>query len=125
MEILLFCLGFLISHIISLVMRAKTTYTDYKLLEVQHLYSAVNLVQYKYHAIKILELAYEEAAETNPSKTEECKMVVAKIHEKFDSFGDSYIQELINKLPYKTQYNDWASAIVYAEQLITNSKVKK
>jgi hypothetical protein len=87
-------------------------------MELKFLLGAMSLIQYKHHAIMILELTYAEAAEKDPSKLEECKKIVAKIHEKFDGFGDSWIESLIDKLPYKTEYTDWKTARVYVEQLI-------
>lgn len=93
-------------------------------METQILLAALSLIQYKYHAIKILEIAYDASSKKYPSKNEEYNLVVAKIHEKFDSYGESWIKLLMSRLPYKTQYNDWKSALAFAEQLLTNNKQK-
>jgi hypothetical protein len=86
-------------------------------MEVQLLMMSFTLIQYKYHAISIIKISYSE----EPEKKEECEAIVAKIHEKFDSYGESWIQELRSRLPYKTEYNDWKSALVYVEGLINNN----
>ena len=90
----------------------------YQKLEFQMLTAAGSLSQYKHHAIKIVEIAYAE----DPTKAEEFKQVEQKIHEKFDSYSDTFIKSLISKLPYKTEYNDWRSALQYTERLINTSK---
>ena len=84
----------------------------------QLLFIAASLIQYKYHAIKIIEISYSN----EPDKQKECEEIVAKIHEKFDAYGDSWIEYMKSRLPYNTEYSDWKTAIQYAEQLLIKSR---
>ena len=97
----------------------------FKTIEHSLLLSATELIQYKHHAIKILELSYDKAAEEDKTKTEEFKQIVQKINEKFDSYGESWIQYLIARLPYKTEYKDWKTGLAYIEGLLSINKIKK
>lgn len=94
----------------------------FKAMEMQFLFAAFGLIQYKYQAIHILKVAYDAAAEKDPSKKEEYEEVESKIHQKFDGFGDSWVQDLKNRLPYDTEYNDFNSALRYVERLINEKK---
>ena len=89
----------------------------YKQMEVQYLIAGLSLMQYKHHAAKIVEIAYLG----EPDRKYECKRVIERINEKFDEYSEAWVSDLITKLPYKTQYNDWKSALVYAEQLIKDN----
>jgi hypothetical protein len=113
-----FMLGFLFCGLLVEITKAFSIRQSFVILERQFLLGAMYLIQFKYHAIQILELSYAEAAETNPEKTEECKVVVTKIHEKFSQFGDTWVANFVKLLPYKTEYNDWNSAILYVERLL-------
>lgn len=112
---LAFILGVVLGFLSFEILRTFVVLSTYRQLEAQMLFIAMSLIQYKYHAIKIIEISYSE----EPNKKQECEQIVAKIHEKFDAFGDSWVQSLIQKLPYKTEYNDWKTAILYADKLIT------
>lgn len=94
----------------------------FKHMEKQLLLSGLSLIQYKFHALKILEIAYDAAEEKYPSKAEEYKLVVEKVNQKFDGYGEEWIKLLISRLPYKTEYRDWKTALVYAERLLSNRK---
>lgn len=118
MEFVYFFVGVIATVIFYQTARNLSWIASYKQMEIQFLFSALNLMQYKHHAIKIIEISYADQEE----KSEECKQIVKKIHEKFDAFGEYWIQDLIKRLPYKTEYNDWKSATLYAEQLINNNK---
>lgn len=114
MYLLTFILGILCGFILFEILKNYVLLNVFQRLEMQMLLIAMNLIQYKYHAIKIIEIAYS----SEPDKKEECEKIVSKIHEKFDGYGDIWIQNLIAHLPYKTQYINWKTAIQYAEQLI-------
>jgi hypothetical protein len=122
MNFFYFCMGFLFCGFLFEILKAFSIKESFIIVEKQFLLGAMYLIQFKYHAIQILELSYAEAAETKPEKAEECKVVVAKIHEKFNSFGDTWVKNFIALLPYKTEYNDWNSAILYVERLINKDK---
>lgn len=120
--ILSFVFGFIVCLFgLSASINLVTTNT-FKLMEKQILLSGLSLVQYKFHALKILEIAYDAAEEKYPSKAEEYKIVVEKVNEKFDGYGEEWIKLLISRLPYKTEYSDWKTALAYAERLLTNRK---
>lgn len=90
-------------------------------MERSFLSGAISLIQFKYHAIAILEIAYSEEIEKDPTKKKELDEIVEKIHEKFDGFADSWVKQLISTLPYKPEYNDWQGALLFVEQLIKNN----
>ena len=115
---LFFILGFVCTCIIFELFKSLALFASFKKLEAQLLFVASSLVQYKYHAIKIVEIAYS----ADDEKKEECANIVAKIHEKFDGYGDKWVESLKVNLPYATQYNDWKSAIQYFEQLLIKVK---
>jgi hypothetical protein len=87
-------------------------------MERNFLSGAMSLIQFKYHAIAILEIAYSEQIEKDPSRKEELDQIVEKIHEKFDGYADSWVKQTISLLPYKPEYNDWAGALLFVERLI-------
>lgn len=120
--ILSFIAGFFACIFIVSVSINATFVGTFKHMEKQILLSAISLMQYKFHALKILEIAYDAAEEKYPSKAEEYKLVVAKVNEKFDGYGEEWIKLLISRLPYKTEYSDWKTALAYAERLLTNRK---
>ena len=119
---LYYIFGFVSCMLLYEIVKNYAIYYSFRAMELQFLFGALSLIQYKYHAIRIIEACYEEAALTDATKAEECKLVVAKIHEKFDGYGHSWIESLIARLPYKTEYNDWNSAILYGERLLTMNK---
>jgi len=122
MNFFYFALGFLFCGLLFETIKIFSIRQSFVVVERQFLLGAMYLIQFKYHAIQILELAYAESAETNPQKSEECKQVVAKIHEKFNEFGNTWVTNFVRMLPYKTEYNDWNSAIQYVEKLLNEGK---
>lgn len=90
-------------------------------MERNFLAGAISLIQYKYHAIAILEIAYSEQIEKDPSTKKELDEIVDKIHEKFDGYADSWVKQMISLLPYKPNYNDWQGALLHAQQLIKHN----
>jgi hypothetical protein len=118
MWILTFILGVVVGFLFFETLKSIVLLNSFRQLEAQLLFAAMSLLQYKYHAIKIIEISYSN----EPDKKEECEKIVAKIHEKFDGFGDSWIENLRQRLPYKTEYSDWKSAIQYVEELINKAK---
>jgi hypothetical protein len=90
-------------------------------MERSFLTGALSLIQFKYHAIAILEIAYSKEIENDPSKKEELDEIVKKIHEKFDGYADSWVKQTISLLPYKPEYNDWQSALLFVERLIKSN----
>jgi hypothetical protein len=122
MNFFYFALGFLFCGLLFESLKVFSIKQSFIIVERQFLLGAMYLIQFKYHAIQVLELAYEEAAESHPEKREEGKLVVSKIHEKFNEFGNTWVTNFIKLLPYKTQYNDWNSAIQYVEKLLNEGK---
>ena len=122
MNFFYFCAGFLFCGLLFESLKVFSIKQSFVIVEKQFLLGAMYLIQFKYHAIQVLELAYEEAAETHPEKKEEGKLVVAKIHEKFNEFGNNWVTNFIKLLPYKTEYNDWNSAILYVEKLLNEGR---
>jgi len=122
MNFFYFALGFLFCGLLFETLKILSIRQSFVVVERQFLLGAMYLIQFKYHAIQILELAYAEAAEINPEKNEECKKVIDKIHEKFNEFGNTWVINFTRMLPYKTEYNDWNSAIQYVEKLLNEGR---
>lgn len=124
MSFIMFLLGVATTAIFYEGTRALKLFGAFKQVELLFLFAALNLVQYKYHAIKILEISYMDEIEKNPDKKKELEQIISKIHSKFDSYGDSFVERLQKSLPYKTAYNDWKTAMLYAQELITKEKLQ-
>lgn len=118
MYIIVFILGICVGFLLLEMLKSFVILNVFRQLETQILFIAITLNQYKFHAMKIVEIAYS----ADENKKEECEQILSKIQQKFDSYGDSLIENLISRLPYKTEYNDWKTAIVYIDQLITKNK---
>jgi hypothetical protein len=93
-------------------------------MEKQFLLGAINLLQYKYHTIQLINIVYERAAEEDKKYIEEHKMVVNKLEERFNFFGDILIQNMQNSFPYNLEYKSWKEALDYANKLFNNDKLK-
>lgn len=94
----------------------------FKHTEKKLLFISLSLLEYKYHAIEIINIVYDKAIEEDEAKKEEKKKVVEKIHEKFSYFGDEWIRSLKKLLPFETEYNNWKEAIEYADKLFNNKR---
>lgn len=90
-------------------------------MERNFLTGALSLIQFKYHAIAILEIAYSKEIENDPTRKEELDEIVKKIHEKFDGFADSWVKQMISLLPYKPEYDNWETALLFVERLIKSN----
>lgn len=123
MWIFSFLLGMILTMALYEGSRAYKLFSAFKRVELLFLFSALSLMQYKFHAIKILEISYMDDIEKNPEKKKELDAIILKIEEKFNSYGDSFVDILNNYLPYKTTYSDWKTALVYANELITKEKL--
>jgi hypothetical protein len=86
-------------------------------MEHRFLLGAINLLQYKYQALQLMEIVYERAAEDDPKYLEEKKQVLNKIEEKYDLFANLWIVEMQKIVPYNLQYKNWKEALEYADKL--------
>jgi len=84
---------------------------------------SLSLLQYKFHAMQIIEIVYDKASEQDSSAEKEKQEVIKKINDKFNAFGDNWIKDLKSNLPHKTNYNNWSEAIEYADKLINNKRL--
>jgi hypothetical protein len=112
------CTGFLLIDIMKKYLLLRT----FILSEKQLLMLSMSLIEFKYQAINMVNIAYERLAEENPSNIEEQKLIIEKIHQKFNLFGDAWINNLKNYLPYNTEYNNWQQAIEHVQKLITKNR---
>lgn len=117
-----FMLGFVSAYLLYRILRTIVIFAFFREMEIKFLYAAGGLEQYKHHAIKIVEISYSELCQQDPEKIKERDAIVKSINEKFDSFGDSWVNDLKQKLPYKTEYFDWKSALKYASRLLITDK---
>jgi hypothetical protein len=112
------CTGFLLIDIMKKYLLLRT----FILSEKQLLMLSMSLIEFKYQAINMVNIVYERLAEENPSNIEEQKLIIEKIHQKFNLFGDAWINNLKNYLPYNTEYNNWQQAIEHVQKLITKNR---
>lgn len=95
---------------------------SFKLAEKNLLFISLSLLKYKYHAIELINIVYDKAAEGDETKAIEKTKVIEKIHEKFSQFGDEWIFNLKKTLPFETEYSNWKEAIDYADKLFSNKR---
>ncbi len=122
MEIFLFLSGMFFGFLIINFFKIVLITNAFLNAERQLLFMAMNLIQFKYHAIGIIEIVYNRASEESPEYLKEKDEVIAKIHEKFNHFGNMWVESVKNNLPHQTKYNNWAQAIEYAEKLFIKNK---
>lgn len=120
MLILIFFAGMVSGFLIIDIMKRILILNTFNLAEKQLLLMSMSLIQYKYECINIIKIVYERAAEEDAKYAVESKQVIDKIHEKFNYFGDEWINQLKKYLPYETKYNNWHEAVEYLEKLINN-----
>lgn len=122
MNIFMFISGMLFAFLLIDVMKKTIILRAFNNAEKDMLLISMSLLQYKYHAIQLMEIVYDRAAEQNPEIVSEKKEVVKKIHEKFLLFGNIWIEKLKLGLPYETKYKNWPDAVEYAEKLLNNDR---
>lgn len=91
-------------------------------LEIKFLIGSANLVQFKDHALKILEIVYDKAGESDPQFIEDYKKIVAAVEEKYEEIGDNWIKELQKTLGYEIEYKNWKQATKYIDRLLKATK---
>lgn len=91
----------------------------------QFLLGSLYLLQYKYHVIEIINIVYDRASESDSSYDEERKKVLNSIEEKYNSFGNVWVNQLKGLLPYNLEYKNWKEAIEYGNTLFNKREQKK
>ena len=118
MNYLWFAFGFISCYIFFELAKSFLIINSFMKMEKFLILSSMNLLQYKYHAIQLMKIVYDKAAEQDPASIEEGKQVINKIEERFDHIGNLFVVVMQNSLPYKLKYKSWKEAIEYAETLI-------
>lgn len=122
MEIILFLLGMFSAFIMISFFKNILLVNAFVNAERQLLLISMSLLQYKYQAISLIEIVYDKAIESDEKYSLEKKQVIEKIHEKFNFFGDQWVESLKNNLPHEIKYNNWIEAVEYAEKLINRKR---
>lgn len=122
MLIFIYFAGMLSSFLLIDIMKRILILSTFNLAEKKLLLMSMSLIQYKYECINIIKIVYERAAEEDTKYIDEANKVISKIHEKFNYFGDEWIKQIKNYLPYETKYNNWQEAVEYLEKLINKDK---
>lgn len=125
MFFLWFCLGFLACYLLFEIGKKAVILDAFKRIELQFLLGSLYLLQYKYHVIQIIEIVYDRAEEDKKEYAEERKKVINSIEQKFNSYGNVWINQLQGLIPYKLQYKNWNEAIEYSNKLLNNRRYKK
>lgn len=122
MNFIFFFLGMLFCFLLMQFFKTFLIFHSFKLAEKNLLFISLSLLKYKYHAIELMNIVYDKAAEDDENKIIEKTKVIEKIHEKFSQFGDEWIINLKKTLPFETEYNNWKEAIDYADKLFNNKR---
>jgi hypothetical protein len=117
MNLLWFGIGFVTCYFFIELGKNVLIKSHFIQMEHKFLLAAINLLQYKFHAIELIKLVYDRAAEDDQKYLEEKKLVIAKIEEKYQSFGDEWVIRMKTIFPYNLNYNNWKEAIEYANKL--------
>jgi len=83
------------------------------------------LLQYKYQVLQIINIVYDRASEDDPAYNEERRKVINSIEEKYNSFGNVWINQLKGLLPYDLKYKNWNEAIEYGNKLFSKREIRK
>ncbi len=118
-----FFIGFMIRSMFSYLFIAGTYLKYVEDLEKKFLLLSVNFIQWKAHALQILELSYEKASEEDPEQKESFKIFKNRVEEKYDETGEGFVRYMSNILPYKPKYKNWSEAIQYLETLRREGKL--
>jgi len=125
MSYLWFAAGFITCYLIIDFGKLLVIRESFSRVEKISLLGVMYLLQYKFHALEILRIAYERAGEENPKYLEEYKQVINKVEEKFNFFGDSWVKNMQSIMPYELQYKSWKEAIEHSNKLFTNKQDRK
>lgn len=112
-----FCAGFVFCYFFIELGKKVLILDSFKKMEYSFLLAAINLLQYKFHAIELMKIVYDRAGEEDPKYLEEKKLVITKIEEKYEYFGNEWIIKMKSIFPYNLEYNNWKEAIEYANKL--------
>jgi hypothetical protein len=77
---------------------------------------------YKYQTLKVLEIIYEKASETDPQFRKDYEKILYSTEKKFEQFGDEWVKNINEVLGYKTEYKNWKQATKYIERLLADTK---
>lgn len=125
MSLLWFIAGFISCYIMFEVGKNLVIRDSFKRIEMQFLLGSLYLLQYKYHILQIINIVYDRAAEEDPTYNEERKKVLNSIEEKYNSFGNVWINQLKGLLPYDLEYKNWNEAIEYGNKLLIKREIRK
>jgi hypothetical protein len=122
MSILIFLAGMLTSFLLIDICKKVIILKTFEAAEQKILLMSMMSIEFKYHVIQLVEIIYDKAIEENQKYASEKEEIINKIHEKYLQFGNLWITQFINLLPYETKYKNWSEAIQYIEKLIKDNK---
>lgn len=125
MSFLWFVAGFLTCYIMFELGKNIVIRDSFRRIELQFLLGSLYLLQYKYQIVQIINIVYDRASEDDPKYNEERKKVLNSIEEKYNSFGNVWINQLKSLLPYELEYKNWNEALEYGNKLITKRQIRK
>lgn len=125
MSFLWFIAGFVTCYIMFEIGKNIVIRDSFKRIELQFLLGSLYLLQYKYQVLQIINIVYDRASEDDPNYNEERKKVLNSIEEKYNSFGNVWINQLKSLLPYDLEYKNWNEAIEHGNKLFSKREVRK
>lgn len=125
MSLLWFISGFIACYVLFELGKKAVIIDSFKRIELQFLLGSLYLLQYKYHVIQIINIVYDRAEEDKKEYGEERKKVLNALEEKFNSYGNVWINQLKGIIPYDLEYKNWNEAIEHANKLFNKRNFKK
>jgi len=125
MSFLWFVAGFIACYVMFELGKNIVIRDSFKRIELQFLLGSLYLLQYKYQVLQIINIVYDRASEDDPAYNEERRKVINSIEEKYNSFGNVWINQLKGLLPYDLKYKNWNEAIEYGNKLFSKREIRK
>jgi len=88
-----------------------------KTIEMQFLFGTMYFISYKENMLKMLEIIYEKASESDLQFIKDYEAIKKKVEEREELLGNQWIKNLRDVLKYETEYENWDQATKYIKQL--------
>jgi hypothetical protein len=88
-----------------------------KTIEMQFLFGTMYFISYKENMLKMLEIIYEKAGESDPQFIKDYESIKKKVEEREELLGNQWIKNLRDVLKYETEYENWDQVTKYIKQL--------
>jgi len=118
-DFVIFCL-FLVFLISAFLLFQRQKAQALKTIEIQFLFGTMFYIDFKDNMLKVLEVIYEKAGESDPQFIKDYELIKKKVEERDKALGDQWIKNLQDVLNYKTEYENWEDVTKYIKKLSEN-----